>query len=1054
MNTCQSRGYLYQASVILLLCAVSLVVSVGSVFALTGNKITDCFDCHGTINDMRPIDTPAVSSSSYRNITSGAFKGNHLTHMAAVPGSPAASAGGACTKCPGNTVGYTPNGIDHRSGLIHFNSNINGSPTAALYGGITTFKNQTSVPSLATCTNVNCHFQTTTPTWGTASFTFTDTTTNDCDKCHGNGGGLAAPQDRSHPGQGKHGTYYGTDTGSCAKCHPSYTTFTHSTSAQTGGRNLSLQGTDLAPANYSLPANLAYPAYMTNAALNRNGTCTNLYCHSNGTRNAAAYTATAVPTWGVNTLTCASCHGYKVGSFSVLTSGSHKAHINSAFAGRTGKDFSCDQCHKATTSDGATISTTANHVNRIINVNMTTSSVGVYSNPNHLPGGAFGSCTNTTCHNVGRTGTSGAALTVTWGTAAGANKCAICHGAGNAVGSPDYTSGAGGSATANSHTTHAITKGISCSVCHIQTTTNGTAIIAGGGKHLDNSNQDVSFGTFNGQAQGSAVYTPGLTFKTCATTYCHGSLTPPQWGGAVLACNSCHGDSAVPGTLTGKHSVHMGANIPYYRGTGSSIGCVECHSATVSSNAVISNQANHVNGVKNYSGARAYKSQYVVGGDNTCTTYCHSNGKGANSSPGGWLTGAAISNCKGCHGNQGSGQFGEPDYTSVGTGQTTSNSHAKHATAATTCYFCHRLTAGALAGSIVPGSTEHIDGAVSARLTVVNGFITYSGVYNPAVGIKTCSATYCHGSANTTPSWGAASLNCNQCHDAANNGAGDWNTKSAHKLHYESATLPSKYADYSGNVSTTTTYRFTCSSCHASTAGKAVHANGAVDGNRAAQVFFDFTTPGRNPTYVSGALSGNDKGFNFTVGANCSATYCHSNGQPAAYINGSVVSWGTNTAAGGCTQCHATEVVNSGPSSGNLSGRHDSHVNNAAFFGSTASSFKCASCHAKTITNTDNRTLTNKSKHVNKFRDYSGLRAGKQANFSGTTCSTIYCHSNGKGVYITTPAWLTVASPLACSGCHDNSTIAAAAPHKMHTYTKGITCDNCHKNTAASSTAL
>src|SRR6266571_5192971 len=485
----------------LLLASVLVILAM----ATPSSAASDCGICHGVVlTDMRPVDTPSASLSSYRNITTGAFKGNHQTHMPlVVPSTPSATSGGACTKCHGNTVGYTPNGTAHRSGTINLNSNINGSPTAALYGGITTFKNQTSVPSLATCTNVNCHFQTTTPTWGTASFTFTDTTTNDCAKCHGNGSNFAAPQDRSHPGQGKHGTYYGTDTGSCAKCHPSYTTFTPSTSAQTGGRNLSLQGTDLDPANNSLPANLAYPAYMTNAALNRNGTCTNLYCHSNGTRNAAAYTATAVPTWGVNTLTCASCHGYKVGSASVLSTGSHTAHINSAVAGRTGKDFSCDQCHKATTSDGATISTTANHVNRIINVNMTTSSVGVYSNPNHLPGGAFGSCTNTTCHNVGRTGTSGAALTVTWGTAAGANKCAICHGAGNAVGSPDYTSGAGGSATANSHTTHAITKGINCSVCHIQTTTNGTAIIAGGGKHLDNSNQDVSFGTFNGNAQGS-----------------------------------------------------------------------------------------------------------------------------------------------------------------------------------------------------------------------------------------------------------------------------------------------------------------------------------------------------------------------------------------------------------------------------------------------------------------------------------------------------------------------------------------------------------------------
>src|SRR6185369_13425502 len=84
MKTRQGTGYFQQAYMILLLCLVSSIVSAGSAFALTGNNIDQCYDCHGGSGDIRPLDTPATSPASYRNITTGNFKGNHRSHMSAV----------------------------------------------------------------------------------------------------------------------------------------------------------------------------------------------------------------------------------------------------------------------------------------------------------------------------------------------------------------------------------------------------------------------------------------------------------------------------------------------------------------------------------------------------------------------------------------------------------------------------------------------------------------------------------------------------------------------------------------------------------------------------------------------------------------------------------------------------------------------------------------------------------------------------------------------------------------------------------------------------------
>ena len=90
MKTYQSTGLLQQGVYVLLACVVSLAVFASSASALTGTgngQINQCSDCHG-VNNVNPA-TPLVTDSrtpdmrpldaNFRNITTGAFQGNHQT---------------------------------------------------------------------------------------------------------------------------------------------------------------------------------------------------------------------------------------------------------------------------------------------------------------------------------------------------------------------------------------------------------------------------------------------------------------------------------------------------------------------------------------------------------------------------------------------------------------------------------------------------------------------------------------------------------------------------------------------------------------------------------------------------------------------------------------------------------------------------------------------------------------------------------------------------------------------------------------------------------------
>lgn len=1014
-----------------------------------------CSSCHG----MPPID------SATRNADTGGFVGNHQTHQ------PVNATVNNCTLCH-NATGYL---TTHMNGQISLKKQLNGATTTTTYssvdmvdGGTYVFKNQTSIPRLGTCSNVNCHFEKTTPSWGSAAFS----ALTDCSQCHGlpPAGTVAAPGAAGT--HATHDTYY-AGAANCVKCHADHTVetakFAHASSI--GNRNLIVSIKD--------PANVAGGAYSgalndyLPSQTNSFGSCSNLYCHSDGTKASGSFRSKSNATWGGSAVSnCAGCHGGTLSAVqNAISTNRHISHINNLSA--VGRNIGCQECHSATTTTGTSITGKPNHVDKLVNIKFdntinkdtdgptyngmaTTSASGAAKAP-----GAVASCANVYCHSIGNTNATGAVITagganfksIAWNGSVVGCTTNTCHGNGT-VAYPAYASGVAGSDTANSHMIHVRDRGLHCGYCHSATTASGTAIDGTSPALHINRAENVDFATYNGS---TGSYNAS---KQCSNTYCHSNgatgapLTTPQWGGA-LDCRGCHGGDAAHANVinTNKHRIHVdSAAAGSMLGTGTAFQCAACHVKTINTfanNTTITNQALHVNTLKDYSGARAGK---VVAAGQCANVYCHSSGskvaKFRNMTGSKLWTGNASLSCKGCHGYETSLQgadfnstLGEPNYLNGGIGSNTANNHNKHVaganfTSTTQCAACHDHTVDrATANKLANYTTQHIDGTRDVIFSAKVG-----GSYIQAS--QSCNNTKCHGT-SSPPQWGGSPLACNACHGASFTTFSSASKKGAHKQHYETNNF-SSYSQAPANYGTATQYQFACASCHAAPAAHADLTYPTTYG--VAQVYFGYTTAGKKPAYnYGGTTAGTDSGtFTWTAGGStsCNNTYCHSNGRGGNAAT--AVNWGSAEGALGtaCAGCHGNE---SSSGAAALSGRHDSHVNNSAYLGTN---FTCSACHAKTITSTDNRTLSDKRNHVNKFRDYSGLRAGKMANFNGTTCSNIYCHSNGKAAYVTTPAWTATASPLTCtSACHTPS--LSHNTHLGSTYQgASITCAFCHSNTS------
>lgn len=263
-----------------------------------------------------------------------------------------------------------------------------------------------------------------------------------------------------------------------------------------------------------------------------------------------------------------------------------------------------------------------------------------------------------------------------------------------------------------------------------------------------------------------------------------------------------------------------------------------------------------------------------------------------------------------------------------------------------------------------------------------------------------------------------------------------------------------------------------CSDCHS--VPSEVNSPGHMDGDGKAEVAFSQRANGSmwngstctsschgsaawggskpNPTWTvvdgsqsqCGSCHGNPPPPPHPAGANCAS--CHPTMEdgsqafrdPASHINGKV-DLVDATATGGCVgSCHGS--TNAAPPkdlAGNTAsakvGAHQAHLKASNWRHAVA----CTSCHVVPL-------AADSPGH----RDGDNIAEVKfdAMNPAGTyaagTCSTNYCHGNGRG-NTGTAVW-TSTTAMACNSCHSITGTGMSGDHRRHINGEGIRCSQCH----------
>lgn len=1016
-----------------------------------------CGSCHGCdIND--PVCTAQMTSGSHEN------------HMQA-------SVDFDCHRCHQNGGTTTP--TSHANGVI--NLEFNGLAQNTQYS-----KGNNLVPGtqFGDCSTSNCHGRLTRQ-WGTLSSALTL-----CDKCHGSassaGGfyGTRGPDSavlNSMSGVGVHDIHIQNPNSprkstfnrftsyavgyACSQCH------NVPTGPFTGGHIDTPIPAEVPFSNKSSIAKAGSASYRLFSTPTYNfGTqsCSNIWCHgggmdSNSGRGNYAGVAPVIsrtnPQWNVPYLTgngntdCTKCH-----ALPPQAPDSSYTHF--------GKTLNtCNSCHQHIGADGLSIKNKALHVNGVIDGGCT----GCHGNPpvNNLVG----------------------------------DKDGLATPAQNALG--------GGAGAHNAHQLMPAI-GTKCNICH-----------DGASGTMPSNELEIGFNMFNGLVKtgtftgytntvngpkwkasnaGTVINKSNVKAAVCSNLYCHGggstggttnvvaigggNNTTPDWEGTVT-CGDCHGIGNTNTTVPtgGSHVKHASAD-----NGGRGLACDVCHGAAPSNGSHVDGQVKwqldrtslQIGNAATYKGfssgsvagpvPRANAADY-----GTCAAvYCHSNaqtgnGTAAPSSYGNpkWGADNGNLNCTSCHADM-----------AVDTSANATGSHIKHANTTTgmgvPCGYCHQD-----GGS---GTSRHADAAVYMNFTSyvnLNSSATYGASTVPvnkiagSAAYTTCSNTFCHGT-RPSPVWGVPGTRCNSCHSASTK-ASDVSWAGRHSTHYNYTSLPTVYTDTVRDISDANSYRFNCAHCHDDNVAK--HSLMPASANSAARVFYGISTavPASSSrrgiySYGTSANSKTDFGFKFTAGS-CNTTYCHSNGRGGA-PKVTLLNWTTTPAAAGvnCTFCHDGKRTSSTPTT--LSGKHDKHMNYSTnqFMG-RGNGFNCVDCHAQVITNTDNKTLANKAKHVNAVVNYSGAKANKGLDTSAAKngeCTNVYCHSNGNPNAIVftsmtgSKGWNGSYAISTCNKCHGKSNalgypdyanggtgagIATANLHPGHLNGMADTtaCSDCHR---------
>jgi len=242
-----------------------------------------------------------------------------------------------------------------------------------------------------------------------------------------------------------------------------------------------------------------------------------------------------------------------------------------------------------------------------------------------------------------------------------------------------------------------------------------------------------------------------------------------------------------------------------------------------------------------------------------------------------------------------------------------------------------------------------------------------------------------------------------------------------------------------------------CTKCHGNANYNSTH---AATNSYMIQMKSNINSSPATGTYSRTAPFPQSSVQNPTLG-NCSNVNCHfekntTDRQPAPV-------WGNTTPAVDCNFCHASQ-----PGTAN----HSKHLASVAY----GATMTCTSCHPNYgATNFSHATSAGKHRIVvNTILNYAGGTSISWLPSQSTaygSCSNVYCHSNGKGVYPTSnPIWGGNPS-TGCNFCHPNlsaghsahiGTLLTEISFYNYTSTKSVGtvykfgCANCHPFTVSS----
>ncbi len=351
----------------------------------------------------------------------------------------------------------------------------------------------------------------------------------------------------------------------------------------------------------------------------------------------------------------------------------------------------------------------------------------------------------------------------------------------------------------------------------------------------------------------------------------------------------------------------------------------------------------------------------------------------------------------------------------------TSGSHPFHAvTKSMDCATCHFNSVGAGAthnevpsknslgfminNTNVPGWSANSAAGTFNSYSGANTNSSQANTAVPGVGVGSCNV-YCHGNwpnsgGTTNARWtgGPSQAACGTCHGATN----------------ALPPLSNAHAQHAGTAAGQ--YSLACASCHGTLS--TAHINGTV------VVTLAEGTYSRATGLASPAAA---------TAANCSNTYCHSNGTNLVTpVANTSPNWGTTITT--CGVCHATPMN---------TGSHAKHI--------TTYGYTCDYCHAKTASN--NTTIISQARHANRFYNVSANTTKTNAFTisAGNQCSNTYCHSNGRNL-ITPAANTSVAwgGTAGCTSCH----VTLTSAHDGHVNSSALTCDTCHTKVVSNSTTI